>query len=387
MAKRGNSEGCIIKDPRGNGNYIARIQIGYNPNGKQKIKTFSGKTIGEVKRRLREFKNEMRDIELISQGDCILSEGVQHWLEKYKKPFLKPSSYDRLVQTVTNNILPYIGQHYIKQITLSDIQAEVINRLISDGLSRSSIKKAYEALSMFFRQYVIERKITVNPMDGVQLPLKEHFDEKIIKPLTAEEMEKFKRTALSKFESAGQYKYRYGAALVFVLYTGLREGEALALQYKHVDLQNKKIIVEQNLVMVTNGDGSKHREPLIQKSTKTSSGKREIPMCDTAYEAIKLHMDQYYNGDNTEYVFITKSGRHLTPHNMTKSVNYIFKAAEIDASGMHILRHSYASYLYSKGVDIKYISIILGHSGTQITYDVYVHTDFEQLKSMIDKVN
>ncbi|MCH5185851.1 MAG: site-specific integrase [Oscillospiraceae bacterium] len=386
MAKRGNSEGCIVKDPR-NGNYIARIQIGYNSNGNPKIKTFSGKTVTEVKRRLKEFKDENENNQTIAQGDCLLVEGMYRWLEKYKKPFLKPSSYDRLMQTVSNNIIPYIGQYYIKEITLSDIQTEVINRLTSEKLSRSSIKKAYQALNMFFRQYIIERKLTVNPMDGVRLPLKEHFEEKTIKPLTPDEMDKFTRTAMSKFDGNGEYKYRYGTAFVFVLYTGLREGEALALQYKHIDLANRKVTVEQNLVMVTDGSGNKRREPLIQKSTKTSSGKREIPLCDTAYEAIKLYMDMYYTGNDEEYIFTTKKGNHLTPHNMAKSVNYIFKAAGIDASGMHILRHSFASYLHSKGVDIKYISAILGHSGTQITYDTYVHTNYEQLKSAMDMID
>ena len=94
----------------------------------------------------------------------------------------------------------------------------------------------------------------------------------------------------------------------------------------------------------------------------------------------------YYTGNDEDYIFTTKTGSHLTPHNIAKAVNQIFKRANINASGMHILRHSFASYLFSKGLEVKYISQILGHSSTQITYDTYVHTDFEQLKEIVTAI-
>lgn len=387
MSRRSNLEGCIVKDPRGNGRYIARIQIGYNANGNPRIKSFSGKSVAEVKRRLKEFKHELDNNVTIDQANGILSESMYAWLEKYKKPFVKPLTYDRLIQTIEANIIPYIGQYPIRSITSGDIQSEVINRMLKRGLSLSSIRKAYQILNGLFRQYFIERKIPCNPLDGVIMPTKHQFEKKVIKPLSIEEMERFERTATSKWGNPSVYRYRYGFGLVLVLYTGLREGEALALQYKHIDLKNKKITVEQNLIMATDGSGDKHRTPIVQPTTKTASGIREVPLCDKALEAVKNHMELYYHGNDEEYVFCTKNNTHLQPHTITKSVNRIFSAAGINASGMHILRHSFASYLYAQGIDIKYISQILGHSGTQITYDTYVHTDFTQLQNVINMIN
>ena len=112
---------------------------------------------------------------------------------------------------------------------------------------------------------------------------------------------------------------RYGYGLIFVLYTGLREGEALALQYKHLDLKNRKVRIEQNLVMVTDGLGNKKRRPLIQRSVKTEAGVREIPLCDIALEAISNHIALYYTGNDEDYVFKTRTGTHLTPHKYFKS--------------------------------------------------------------------
>ena len=115
----------------------------------------------------------------------------------------------------------------------------------------------------------------------------------------------------------------------------------MALQYKHLDLKNRKVRIEQNLVMVTDGSGNKKRRPLIQRSVKTEAGVREIPLCDIALEAISNHIALYYTGNDEDYVFKTRTGTHLTPHNISKAVNQVFKRAKIDASGMHILRHPY----------------------------------------------
>ena len=59
----------------------------------------------------------------------------------------------------------------IQKVSTEDIQDSIINRMQKQGLSHSSIKKAYEALNGFFRQYVIERKIVFNPMVGVIQPI------------------------------------------------------------------------------------------------------------------------------------------------------------------------------------------------------------------------
>ena len=62
------------------------------------------------------------------------------------------------MQTIEYQIIPYIGNYMIQKVSTEDIQDSIINRMQKQGLSHSSIKKAYEALNGFFRQYVIERK-------------------------------------------------------------------------------------------------------------------------------------------------------------------------------------------------------------------------------------
>lgn len=385
MKRRGNGEGCIVADTRGNGKYIGRLQIGFNSNGKPKIKTFSGKSPMEVRKKIEQYKKEMKNLDTNKNADGLLIEGLTLWLQTQKKPYLKPTSYDRLTQTIENCILPYLGNHAVKSIDAQEIQLLITN-LKEKGLSYSSIKKAKEALNGYFKQLVIERKLPYNPVDGVKLPSRDDFAIKEKKALTENEIEKFVKTAASTYASTNEYRYKHGFGAVFILYTGLREGEALALQYKHIDFKNRTVRIEQNLVMVTDGTGDKHRYPLIQKSAKTSAGVRVVPLCDKAFDAILKHKELYYSGNEDDFIFMTESGSHITPHNLTKSVNAMFKAAEIDASGLHILRHSFASWLFEKGVDVKLISRILGHAGVQITYDTYIHENIEQLREAVENL-
>lgn len=115
MKRRGNSEGCITKDSRGK--WIARLQIGYNSNGNPRIKTFSGNTPTEARRRMNNFKKNLANMDGLTKADGLMSEGLRYWSDKYKKTTLKPSSYDRLMQTIEYQIIPYIGNYMIQKVS------------------------------------------------------------------------------------------------------------------------------------------------------------------------------------------------------------------------------------------------------------------------------
>ena len=70
----------------------------------------------------------------------------------------------------------------------------------------------------------------------------------------------------------------------------------------------------------------------------------------------------------------------MEPRNFEATLGLMCKAAGIRKVGVHALRHTYATRLFEKGVDIKIISELLGHSSTEITYRIYVHV-IESLKA------
>ena len=72
-------------------------------------------------------------------------------------------------------------------------------------------------------------------------------------------------------------------------------------------------------------------------------------------------------------MFATQTGKHLSCRNLLATMEKACEAAGVEHRGLHALRHSFASNLYARGVEIKVISKLLGHASTQIPYDRYVH--------------
>ena len=377
MAKRSNGEGCITKTS--NGKWSARIQIGFKSDGSPKIKTFSGKTRNEVTKRLNEYKKQLANNIDILNGKAHISECIINWLETYKKVVLKPTSYDRLEVTIKSNIIPYIGDNIVIAISSMEIQKNLINKLFEKGLSYSTIKKVYNALNSFFKQYLIDGVISKNPMLGVTLPSSKMFNTKEISILTQEDIEKFCIGAVQKYKNADKLICRNGYAYVFLLFTGLRLSEALSLRYSDIDTENGIVKINRNVVSVKdrNENASSVYTVLEQESTKTNAGTRTVPLCQSAIDAYIHHKELYCKNEN-DYIFKSRNGKLVSPRNFAKSLNMVYKRCGINASGAHILRHTFASMLFAKGVNVKLVSQILGHSNIQVTYDTYIHLIKEQ---------
>lgn len=163
----------------------------------------------------------------------------------------------------------------------------------------------------------------------------------------------------------------------------------LGLTWKHIDLENKYVTVEQSLVTVKNRDGEHGSRYItkLQDSTKTLSGVRKIQLCRQAIDAISAYKAEHCNNDPDSYVVLSAEGNPLKTRHFERSVNYIYKQAGIEASGLHILRHTFASMLFERNVDIKVISRLLGHSDVSTTYNIYIHltnTQEQEAVKMLD---
>ena len=90
-----------------------------------------------------------------------------------------------------------------------------------------------------------------------------------------------------------------------------------------------------------------------------------------ALEAIRHLKAQQMAG--SPYVFATQSGKHLSYRNLLATMEKACEVAGVEHRGLHALRHSFASNLYARGVEVKIISKLLGHASVEITYNRYIH--------------
>ena len=308
------------------------------------------------------------------------------WMREYQFNKLKPLSYDRLESTVVNHIFPHMGGLKFDKVTRNQIQALINGLYKKQKLSHSSVKKVYHALNACYKHAIISDVVTKNPCIGIVLPsAKEHTRE--ISALSEDEVEKLKQE-LGKTTSRGEALYRYEHAYLLILHTGLRMGEALSLSWNDIDFENKTITINKNSVMTKKRDEEGNRvggyELQTQNSVKTASGNRIIPINRSAEKALLA----LKKGNDTPFVIVNRHHRQIPPNNFERRFHSVLKYAGIDKKyGIHSLRHTFASMLFSKGVDIKIVSQLLGHSSVKITYDIYVHLfekDIHQVTDVLD---
>lgn len=357
------------------GKWVGQIVIGKNENGTLKYKRFKSDKQYIVLEKMREFE----------QGFTYTKDATKSYLEDFldgylfnvKKSVLKPSSFDRDVRT-GNLIKKYISNYTIEQLTAPFIQTELINKLKDDEYSYSTIHKVYVLLNECLQYAVDTDKISKNPCKLVKQPPRKMFDTKEIRWLSEEEIKIFKEQAVAKYKT-GNDRYIYGLPICLIIYTGLRCGELAALKWSDIDFENKTINVAKNIITTFdyNGVNRTKARTQIQDSTKTSKG-RKIPLIKSA-ENILNSIKSQYDEINPEGFIINNSDKMVAVQVLSRSYLNIATACGIkNPLGIHTLRHTFASLLIKKGVDIKIVSEILGHKDVSFTYNVYVHILDEQ---------
>lgn len=392
-----NGEGTIYFDEK------KKVWIGQirwvDSAGTKRQKSFSGKKRVAVKAKMDDFKKQ-----LIIQPSTIENKSVtfkdycEKWMSTKQIFKLKPSSYDRKVCTLENQVYPVIGDISIEDLSHDDVQSMV--RLLHDSeLSYSSIKKAVEAISGCMKAYRIETKSNNNPCEGVELPQSAKRQSGDIKFFNESDRKKICAVADEKY-SNGKYIYRLGHLIPLLMYTGMRSGELQALEWADVDLKNKTINICKNSVLVRDrSKDAKTKYKLVnQSSTKTVTG-RIIPIPEVALQSL-LKIKEVTGGQ--KYVASTQSGEQISLRNLQRMFAQMLERAgvehpckntndddetETSSAGVHILRHTFASMLFQNGCDVKVVSEILGHSNTKTTENIYIHLIQEQKVKAIQSID
>lgn len=357
-----NSEGSIYQ--RKDGRWCACL------TWKGNRKYFYGQSQKEVKKKLKEFSNELARHGYIDLAKGTVGAMILDWLETDNYISLKPKSYETKRYIITQFIIPNLGSIKTTALQRADIQL-LINRL-SDKYAWSTVKKVSSVLNQWLRSLVLDHKIFWNPAEGVILPRKTTQNCKKIRFFSEDELKSILDTAIETYPT-GTPVTRLGYAFHLLAYTGMRVGEALALTWDDVDFDAKTISIDKNSVTYKNPDDKAEKRYLttVQDSTKTISGTRIIPMSQKAEHAL-LEI-QKLNGD-FDTVLATSTGNQMNHRDLARAFSGIQERAGIKNPGtLHSLRHTFASRLIECGVDIKTVSALLGHSDIAITYNTYVH--------------
>lgn len=362
--------------------------------------TVYGDTPADAMLKMAELEKDLKN-QMFNKKTETLYESMLDWLELYKKPELKKTSYDTLAKTVNARI----GKYDIGSIRLDAIDADMIQRHLNqlntkEQYSYSIIKKCYDALNDFFRHKYLTRQIEYNPM----LVVKKINQENVIKEtkdicfFERDDIDKFIDEATVLFNGVLKPKHQYGFCLAANIYLGMRVGELLALKWKDVDFDNNTIWIHENLQMVKNPDYDSENEfemkrkgickhIYIIQSLKNYQN-RHIHMNKKAREYLLLQK-QYSDFTNPgDYVCCTRDGKHAAVNYISDNIREIEKISgtKVRKAGTHLLRHTCASLYFRAGVRIELIAALLGHS-VDVCRTTYIHFEEEQKKEAVKLLN
>jgi len=390
MAKRRNGEGTYgVKEIKG-----VKYHYYRDVNGKYTY----GKTVSIIKEKIKTRKSEEKFVpknntikESTTFGEYILA-----WLTTIRKKDLGKNleftTYDSYEDAINGRIINYtdydLNGRSLQSLT-TDCFQDYLDSL-AKKYAKGTIDKTWQLIKQCVKYGEIKGDIKPNLLSLVRKPTESNVavKRKEIGIASIEDMDLLYKEGLRKFSNG---RYIYGNAskvVILIMYTGMRVSEANGLKWKSIDLKNKNIKVENALVRIKNRDeNTDTKYKLNYKNTKSLAGYRDIPMSDIAEEMIKYFDTYNKNHTDNDYVCLNENMSPFTKDNVNKCIKRMCKNANCNSYSIHALRHSFGSVLLSKGVEIKIISELLGHSRIQTTYDIYLRVSKQDKIKSINLLN
>ena len=290
-------------------------------------------------------------------------------MEKQIKSFLEFLKIEKkmsanTLQSYERDILQfykYLNQNKINyaKVDQDDIK-EYLNHLQEAGKKTSSISRSLASIRSFYQYEVRNKKIKINPTEGVQAPKVEKHAPTI---LSAQEVE----LLLDQPKDVDLKGTRDKAMLEFAYATGMRVTEIISLNIDDVNFANSSVVC------------------------KTDSKQRTIPLGSLSIKALEEYVERarpiLVKDENENALFVNINGRRLTRQGFWKIIKYYKEQAHITKDiTPHVLRHSFATHLLQNGADLKSIQTMLGHSDISST-QVYMKFQDDSIKNIYRKAH
>lgn len=351
-----------------NGLYSARFVDKY---GNRKQKRF---------KKLQECRQWLADASYIDEHSNIAQANemmTDAWFEYFieiKKKTVRPNTVRNYTERYERNIKPVIGKMLLSDIKPLHCQ-KIFLDMADEGYRTSTLYQTRIALFNMLELAKENDVLRYNPCKkSVKSDMGKPSDKK--EALTLDVQRKFLEGA------TGQ---SYENQFRFMLQTGLRTGELVGLEWRHVDFENRVLTIEQSM---------EYRYKVGEwrlGPTKSLSGNRTIPLTDEAIRILKAQKEKNKKireipEEWKDFIFLSRKGEPVKNSTYDTALFKICDKVGIDRFSMHVLRHTFATRCIEAGMKPKTLQKLLGHSSIQITMNLYVHVTEDEKKKEIELV-
>jgi integrase len=322
--------------------------IVYYVGTKQRWKSVGRVTRQRAEKILRETMGQLDTGTYLDPPKITFEAFAMRWLEQDVRP-KKWSTYLSYKSKVHRLFVPTLGE-----LPLDRIGVEQLDRLraewLATGRAPTSVRTACTVLKRLFKMAVKWKYIARNPAADLEKPTLGRC------PLTLLEPEQLNQL-LDALQAPECDPDGYVVVLL-LLFTGLRIGELIALEWDDVDLGRRQLHVRRiwSANRIT--------------TPKTTSSLRVVDLPPRLVDLLRAR--QLTATDRR--LFPGKRGGYFKPKDFVKqTLDPVLRRVGLPRLHLHALRHHYASLLIAQAVDAKYICESMGHSSIRITFDVYGH--------------
>lgn len=378
MGKRKDSKGRVLKSgesQRENGSYMYRYTDTSN-----KRRCVYAPSLDELRQKEAEIQ---RDI-----ADGIDTTGAEitaiELLKKYAatKQYLSQNTQEQYYYAVCTLSKEPFMQKRVNAIKLSDAKTFIM-KLRNDGRKYNTIHGFYAKLRSAFEMAVDDDLIRKNPFKFRMSDIIPNDTEER-KPLSQQDQKRLLEFAAD---------YHFYDEIVILLGTGLRVSELCGLTVHDVDFINRKITINKQLLKNLHGE-------YRVETPKTESGIRHIPMLnEEVYKAFKRvvqerdtpKVEMMIDGF-TGFIFLNKYGKPKVARNIQYDIDILIKRYNKSHSIMmpdftpHHLRHTFATDMANKGMNLKTLQYLMGHSDASTTMNTYAACDYEFAEKELARV-
>ncbi len=323
-------------------------------DGKKKYFYSSAKTEREA---MRDFDKQLllfREKEKRGHSFAVIAD---EWDTDYRER-VSDINYRKNTRAAYNRIIEYFADNKdINKITPMDVDV-FIRYLASRGYCKKTVAAHRGILNMIFNFAILHGKAKNNPVSVVRVP--PHL------PMKPREL-----PSTEEIREVDKHYTGFDFLPYFLLYTGLRISEAIALDYSDINREKKLIKIYKHLIHDNN-------KPIIEHKTKTVNSERTVILLDRLAEKLPDR--------KRGLIFCNEDGTPYTKRQLRD--NWLKYQARYDIHlTAHQLRHAYATMLFEAGVDVKDAQELMGHSDINLTRQVYTHIRTERKDETAIKLN
>jgi integrase len=259
----------------------------------------------------------------------------------------KPSVIRGYAIAVRTKINPRLGSKRLSAVTRNSLQ-DLIEQLVADGYSPSSVRNAVMPLRAVFRRAISRGEVPANPTRGLEFPANRRGRDRVAAPAEA-------RTLIEAVPESDR------ALWATAIYAGLRRGELQALRWCDIDLKAGVISV---------AHGWDREAGLIEP--KSAAAERRVPIAKTLRKFL-VGQRLRQRGVEEAFVFSATGERPFDPPTIAERARLAWRQAGLEPLSLHECRHTFASLMIAAGVNVKALSTYMGHSTVTLTLDRYGH--------------